>query len=101
MEAFALFSPEKKVLGGVTDRMPFTIFHGAAKVEFPTPPDGATEQYIKETVAGAFQFPVGSFSIKRLGDGVPGYFSTALEGEWNLVLIPREALSYSSSLNPG
>ena len=59
-----------------------------SRTEYFTPPPGTSPQDIKEAVAGAFSIPIGSFTIRRAG--VAGFFHAALEGDWELFLIPCE-----------
>ena len=70
--------------------MPFTILLNGRSKEFDTPPGGTTSGDVKEMVVGAFDCAVsdGTYSLRSLCGRVPSVFHAALEGSWELVLIP-------------
>ena len=67
--------------------MPFTIScNGGQPKKFRFSP-GTKELVIERAISAAFQKPVGTFSIRQ-GEVYSGF--DALEGDWELVLVPRE-----------
>ena len=73
-------------------RMPLTVLFNGCTKYFSAPPDGTTSADVKEMIVGAFDHCVadGTFSLRSLDGRTASVFHAALDGNWELVLIPCE-----------
>jgi hypothetical protein len=75
--------------------MPFTIRYLGSSILFETPPAGTSPADTKEMIVGAFDLAVdtGTFSLRSLDGRAHSVFHAALQGSWELVLLPGTSMS--------